>query len=156
MASVITVVDDDPSVMRALQRLLRSAGFDVQLFGSAEDFLLYGNFRASDCLILDIHLTGMSGLDLLLQLRSAGVKIPVLLITAHDDPHAREQATELGAQAFLCKPLDPSVFLDSVRKAISPDIAGQQQPRPCGWPPPACAPVPCAPRLFGVVGSGRI
>jgi len=116
--SHVAIVDDDASLRRALTRLLHSAGLQVAAFASAEEFLASGGSSAPACLILDIHLTGMSGLELLTRLRAAGDDLPVLLITAHDDQQNRTLAAQLRCRAYLRKPLDPSKLLKEVLRAL--------------------------------------
>ncbi len=111
---LVAVVDDDVSVRRALARLLKSANFRVLTYASATEFLEVGLSSAPDCVILDIHLGGMSGLEVLSGLRALGSGPPVLIITAHDDPQAREAAARWGCAAFLRKPLDAKVLLEEV------------------------------------------
>ncbi len=115
---LVAIVDDDPSVRRALSRLLRMAGLQVAVFASAAE-LLADMPADTACLVLDIHLGGMSGLELLTQLRTEGNDLPVVIITAHDDPHARELATQAGCTAYLRKPFKPPEFLQAVFRAIN-------------------------------------
>ena len=111
---LVAVVDDDASVRRALTRLLQSADLRVLTYASATEFLDAGLSSAPDCAILDIHLGGMNGLELLSRLRELGHNLPVLIMTAHDDEQAREAAARGGCVAYLRKPLDPKVLLDEV------------------------------------------
>ena len=115
---VVAVVDDDASVRRALTRLLQSADLRVLTYTSATEFLDTGLSIAPDCAILDIHLGGMSGLELLLRLRGLGHDLPVLIITAQDDAQSREVATRAGCMAYLCKPLNASELLEEVATAV--------------------------------------
>jgi FixJ family two-component response regulator len=115
---LVAVVDDDASVRRALTRLLQSADLRVLTYASATEFLESGTSSAPDCLILDIHLGGMSGLELLSRLRELGHDLPVLIITAHDDAQAREAAARGGCAVYLRKPLDAKVLLEEVATAI--------------------------------------
>jgi len=115
---LVAVVDDDASVRRALQRLLQSAEFRVIAYSSAAEFLATGVSSVPDCVILDIHLGGMSGLELLSQLRGSGYSLPVLIITAHDDPQTRVAAAQAGCTAYLRKPLDAKVLLEEVAAAM--------------------------------------
>jgi FixJ family two-component response regulator len=115
---LVAVVDDDASVRRALTRLLQSAEIRVLTYASAAEFLDIGIASAPDCLILDIHLGGMSGLELLSRLRESGHGLPVLMITAHDDAQAREAAAREGCAAYLRKPLDAKVLLEEVATAV--------------------------------------
>jgi len=115
---VVAVVDDDRSVRRALTRLLQSADLRVLAYASATEFLDTGLSSGLDCVILDIHLGGMSGLELLSQLRRSGCSLPILIITAHDDAQAREAAADAGCTAYLRKPLDAKILLEEVATAI--------------------------------------
>ena len=99
---MIGLVEDDPSFRRALRRLLSAAGFSVAAFASAEEFLASESAGATACLVLDVHLGGMSGFDLQQRLATAGVPIPAIFITAHDDPVTRERAR--SGVAYLQKP----------------------------------------------------
>jgi FixJ family two-component response regulator len=115
----VLVVDDDESVRRALQRLLRSNGFQVVTFESAEDFLQSGLVQGEVCLILDIRLPGISGLDLYDNLASSGVTYPVIFMTAHDNPQWQEMAEKAGAVAYLRKPFDEQSLLSALGLARS-------------------------------------
>jgi len=115
---LVAVVDDDASVRRALTRLLQSAGLRVLTCASATEFLATGVSSAPDCVILDIHLGGMSGLEMLSRLRESGCSLPVLIITAHDDAQTREAAARVGCTAYLRKPLDGKMLLDEVAAAM--------------------------------------
>ena len=119
---MITVVDDDPSVRKALSRLIRAAGYDVAAYETAEQFLAAGPDSDSDCLILDVHLPGVSGLDLQAQLGEANRKCPVVFITAFDDKKARSHALAQGAVDFLYKPLDSERLLEVIDKAVRNDL----------------------------------
>jgi len=116
---VVAVVDDDASVRRGLARLLRSADFQVHTYASAADFLATGISSTPDCLILDIHFGGMSGLELLSRLRNLGYTLPVLIITAHDHAQAREAAARGGCAAYLRKPVNAKVLLEEVATALN-------------------------------------
>jgi FixJ family two-component response regulator len=114
---VIAVVDDDESVRESLASLAESVGYEVALFASAEDFLQAApHLNDLDCLILDVRLPGMSGVELHAQLTSRGRSIPTIFITAHADPVL---ATTPGLLALLYKPFQPEVLLQTVRSAIS-------------------------------------
>lgn len=115
--NVVSVVDDDESFRAALQRLLKSAGFSVRCFASAEDFLKSGEQHETGCLIADIRMPGMSGLDLQANLNAEHCPIPTIFITAHGDEKMRLQAMRGGAVKFLAKPFDDAVLLESVRTA---------------------------------------
>jgi FixJ family two-component response regulator len=115
--NVVSVVDDDESFRAALQRLLKSAGFSVRCFASAEDFLSSGQQHDTGCLIADIRMPGMSGLDLQAKLNAERCPIPTIFITAHGDEKMRLQAMRGGAVKFLAKPFDDAALLESVRTA---------------------------------------
>jgi FixJ family two-component response regulator len=115
---VIAIVDDDPSVRRALHRLVRAAGYTVQTFASAHEFLDSLPGRRATCLVLDIHLDGMSGFDLQEHLAADGVGVPVIFITAHDDVPTRERIERSGAAGHLWKPVDEQELLGAIRRAI--------------------------------------
>jgi FixJ family two-component response regulator len=115
---LVAVVDDDASVRRALTRLLQSAHHRVYTYASAAEFLETGIASNPECLVLDIHLGGMSGLELLSRLRELGHNLPVLIITAHDDAQSRDSAARGGCVAYLCKPLDARLFLEEVATAM--------------------------------------
>ena len=115
---VVAVVDDEPPVRRALQRLLRAAGFDVRLFASGADFMAH--LDGIDCVILDLHLAGMSGFDVQEALSSRSAQIPVVVLTGNDTPANRSRSLANGARAFLCKPVDDKVLLDALRPLTSP------------------------------------
>jgi FixJ family two-component response regulator len=115
---MVAVVDDDESYRLALQRLLKSAGFSVQSFASAEDFMNCGQQHETGCLITDIRMPGMSGLDLQAKLNAEHCPIPIIFITAHGDEKLRLQAMRGGAVQFLAKPFDGAALLESVRIAL--------------------------------------
>ena len=115
---MVAVVEDDESYRVALQRLLKSAGFSVQLFESAEDFLNSGQQRDTGCLIADIRMAGMSGLELQAKLNADHCPIPTIFITAHGDEKMRLQAMRGGAVKFLPKPFDAEILLESVNAAL--------------------------------------
>jgi len=115
---MVAVVDDDESYRLAVQRLLKSAGVPVRSFASAEDFLQSGQQHATGCLIADIRMPGMSGLDLQAKLNAEHCPIPIIFITAHGDEEMRLQAMRGGAVKFLAKPFDGAMLLESVRVAL--------------------------------------
>ena len=114
----LAVVDDDPSVREALRALLRSAGFRVELFGSAEEFLRSGQGSEFASLVLDVRMSGMSGVELQEQLAASGSKVPIVFMTAHADASVRARALAAGAVEFLEKPFSDDALLDAVDKAI--------------------------------------
>jgi FixJ family two-component response regulator len=115
----VFVVDDDLSVRRALQRLLAAMGYEVQTFASATEFLGAASDESAGCLILDVHMPGMDGLELQQQLNSVGSHLPVILITADKDPGVGERGTKAGAAGFLQKPFDDTSLLCLVNAALS-------------------------------------
>jgi FixJ family two-component response regulator len=117
--SIVAVVDDDESVRLALSSLLRSVGFEVLLFSSAEEFLQSRNLDSIGCLILDWHMPGMSGLQLQTHASDSGWSIPIIFLTAHYSEERRAQALSSGAVAFLHKPVDSERLLEAVRTALA-------------------------------------
>ena len=117
-SGLIAIVDDDELMRGALQGLLKEAGFPARAFASAEEFLASGQPHQTACLIADIRMPGMSGLDLQARLNADEIKIPIIFITAHGDARLRLQAMRAGAVEFLAKPFDDEVLLESVRAAL--------------------------------------
>ena len=115
---MIAIVDDDDSIRSALQGLLESAELPAQSFASAEEFLQSGHRDQVACLIADIRMPGMSGLELQAKLNSERCKIPIIFITAHGDEKMRMQALRAGAVEFMAKPFDDEALIDSVRAAL--------------------------------------
>ena len=119
MAPLISIVDDDISVRKSLDRLIRSAGMKVRVFASAEEFLDAAHPRKADCLILDVQLPGMSGTELLRRLNMHKYKVPVIFITAHgSDEQARAEAASDWTVAYLIKPFGGDELLDAVGAAL--------------------------------------
>jgi FixJ family two-component response regulator len=115
---LVAVVDDDAFLRNALQRLLKAAGMEVASFGTAEDFLKSDKLRDVGCLIADIRMPGMSGLELQATLKAEDCLIPTIFITAHGDEKLRLQAMRAGAVEFLTKPFDDRILLERVRMAL--------------------------------------
>ena len=115
----IAVVDDDASLRRSVCNLLRSRGFTAEAFASAEEFLSSTRREMAGCLVLDLQMSGMSGLDLLHHLRAAGADIPIVVLTAHGDQGTRQRCLEAGAAAFLVKPFRADVLLAEIRVALN-------------------------------------
>jgi FixJ family two-component response regulator len=111
---MIHVIDDDSSIRRALVLLARSANFEIDEFASASDFLNSGIYRDNDCLILDLHIRGMNGFELLEELKSKSVKLNVIILTAYDDEGNREIAQNYGVKAFFRKPCDSQALIDTI------------------------------------------
>src|SRR5580698_4972974 len=114
----IAVIDDNPSMLQGLNRLLSAHGFRVQTFASAELFLDGVEKSEADCLILDVHLGGMSGIDLQRQLLSTGRDMPVIVMTAIDDETTREAAFDAGCVAYLRKPFLSKLLIDAINSAV--------------------------------------
>ena len=114
----IAIVDDDRSVQIALQDLIESEGLSTICFGSAEQFLDSGAQRKAGCLIADIRMPGMSGLELQTKLRAERCRVPIIFITAHGDAKMQAQALRDGALKFLAKPFDNTVLLEAVHAAL--------------------------------------
>jgi FixJ family two-component response regulator len=115
----ICIIEDDESVRRALGRLIRSVGFAVEAFATAEEFLPFFAKTLPVCLILDINLPGLSGLELQRQLQAQGRSVPVIILTAYGDETVQEQALEAGAIAFLQKPFEECSLLQAVFRAAN-------------------------------------
>ena len=118
---IVSVVDDNESLRRSLRNLLRSFGFRVETFASAEAFLESIHHEQTRCLVLDLRMPGMNGLELLSHLSGTGSRIPAVILTAHSDDEARQRSLESGAVAFLSKPFIGKALLDAVRTAIDQD-----------------------------------
>jgi len=115
---MIAIVDDDELMRGALQGMLKSVGFPSRAFASAEEFLESGLLHQTGCLIADIRMPGMSGLELQARLNAESCRIPTIFTTAHGDTKMRMQALRAGAVEFLAKPFDDEVLLESVRAAL--------------------------------------
>src|SRR5437867_6343248 len=124
---IVFVVDDDPSVRRAIERLVKSVGLQVELFGSAQEFLRSERPNAPSCLVLDIRLPGISGLDLQRELLEANIHIPIIFITAHADIAMTVRAMKAGADEFLTKPFRDQDLLDAIHFALERDRAHRQR-----------------------------
>jgi FixJ family two-component response regulator len=116
-SALIAIVDDDQSVQRALQDLIESEGLPTVCFGSAEEFLESGVQNAAACLIADVRMPGISGIDLQAKLKADRCRIPIIFITAHGDAKMRIRAMRDGAVEFLTKPFDDAVLLETVHAA---------------------------------------
>ena len=118
-AKVIAVVDDDSTMLKAIQRVLSAYGFDTQVFSSAEAFLDSRAANEALCLVLDIHLRGISGIELGRRLKAVRSKLPVIFITATDDEVIHREAIELGGIACLRKPFSPDSLIGAINKATN-------------------------------------
>ena len=115
---VVSIVDDDESVREALKGFIRSIGFRAEIFPSAEDFLASSNLDKTSCIIVDVHMPVMTGLELQCRLDSSRFRIPMIFVTAHDDPAVRVQALKGGAVDFLSKPFNADVLLSAIHAAL--------------------------------------
>lgn len=113
----IAIVDDDAPVLKALRRLLRGRGFETAIYGSAREFLTALPRHRPDCLIIDVQMPEMNGIELLQQLRRRGVKMPTIMITAHGGEDIAERCMAAGAVAFLEKPLQNAPLFEAIGKA---------------------------------------
>ena len=126
MAPMVSVVDDDASVRESLQSLLRSVGLTVRVFAAAEEFLNSAHLSKTDCLILDVRMPGMSGIELYRDLVAKRCRVPVVFITAHgDDDDARSQALADGAVAYLIKPFSEEELIEAVGASLSLNSDGK-------------------------------
>ena len=121
---LIAVVDDDAAIREAVESLLRSVGFRTAVFASAEDLLQDGQLQATACLIVDVRMPRMSGLELQRQLARADCPMPIIFITAHSDEATRARALRAGAVAFLDKPFSDEVLLRAVHAALQSSLGG--------------------------------
>ena len=121
----VAVVDDDASFARAIGRLLRASGYEINTYSSAETFLAPTPLPPADCLVLDIQLGGMSGVELQQELRDRGNATPIIFVTAHDAPEVRDEALRAGCVAYLRKPVASHALLEAVTKAMG---GGEKQP----------------------------
>jgi FixJ family two-component response regulator len=115
----ISIIDDDKSVRSSIMSYFRSAGLNVETFDSAESFLASPSCTDTDCLVTDLHMPGTDGLALQRELNRTGREFPVIVMTGFPSDETRQQATELGAAAFLAKPVDPDELLEQVERAVS-------------------------------------
>jgi FixJ family two-component response regulator len=119
--NLISLIDDDESIRRTTTLLIESFGFHAAAFESAERFLKSEQLPKTSCLVIDVQMPGMNGLQLQSYLAAAGCKIPVIFITAHDDKESRQQALQAGAVAFLGKPFSDELLLQAIRGALRQD-----------------------------------
>jgi FixJ family two-component response regulator len=126
-ASIVFVVDDDPSVRRAIKRLVESVGLHVELFGSATEFINSSHPDVASCLVLDIRLPGISGLDFQRELVQAKNGIPIIFITAHGDIPMTVRAMKAGAVEFLTKPFRDQDLLDAIQVGLERDRVRRQR-----------------------------
>ena len=116
---LVFVVDDEESVRNALGRLLAASGLTVKVFAHGVDFIDAVSAHRPDCLVIDLHMPGLTGLDVLRQLMQLELRVPAIIITAHDEPDSRTQCIAAGARAYLCKPLDAQELLDTIQEVCA-------------------------------------
>jgi RNA polymerase sigma factor (sigma-70 family) len=121
MLPIVCIVDDDTSVRDALRRLIRSVGLCAEVFGSAQEFLQWQRPDVPTCLILDVRMPGISGLDLQRQLSDADIQVPIIFVTAHGDIPMSVRAMKMGAVEFLTKPFRDQELLDAIQIAVEKD-----------------------------------
>jgi FixJ family two-component response regulator len=125
--SIVYVVDDDSSVREAIKSLIRSVGLRVETFGTAQEFLKSARPDAPGCVVLDVRLPGLSGLDLQRELAANGINLPVIFITGHGDIPMSVRAMKAGALEFLTKPFRDQDLLDAIQQALERDRGARQQ-----------------------------
>jgi FixJ family two-component response regulator len=126
-AATVFIVDDDPHVRGAIQRMLKSAGLRSESFATPQDFMRRKLPDGPSCLVLDVRLSGASGLDLQRELKKAGIEIPIVFLTGHGDIPMTVRAMKLGAVEFLTKPFKRDVLLHAIEQALDHDRAKRQQ-----------------------------
>ena len=124
--ALVFIVDDDTGTRESLKNLIRSAGLSAQTFSSAQEFLAAERPNGPSCLVLDVRLPGLSGLDLQQELAKAGVKIPIIFITGHGDIPTSVRAIKAGALEFLTKPVNREDLLHAIEQAIARDLRARE------------------------------
>ena len=125
--AIVAIVDDDPSVRTGLQRLIRSVGWKAETFASAQEFLNRPRPEAPSCLVLDLQLPGLSGLDLQKRMADAGLEIPIVFLTGHGNIPTSVKAMKAGAVEFLTKPVDEEDLLRAIQEAIERDRQAREE-----------------------------
>jgi FixJ family two-component response regulator len=120
--NIVFVVDDDPSTLKGVRRLLRQYGYDSVLFPSAEAFENHGDFEKVVCIVLDINLNDRSGIELRHRLKAAGHSVPVIYMTGNDNPAVRKAALESGCLAYLTKPFSATSLIEPIKRASAEPI----------------------------------
>lgn len=114
--TVVAVLDDESKMRSALSRLLRTHGYEVELFETGDEFLKTALTRCPDCMLLDLHMPHTTGFDVLTSLSSLHIAVPAIVITGHDEPGNAERVHELGAADYLLKPLDESTLVEAIER----------------------------------------
>ncbi len=125
--AIVFVIDDDPSIREAIKSLMRSVGMRVETFASAQEFMASSRPDAPACLVLDVRMPGLSGLDLQRELSEAGLTVPIIFITGHGDIPMSVRAMKAGAVEFLTKPFRDQDLLDAISQAVERDRAARRQ-----------------------------
>lgn len=120
--SLIAVVDDEEPIRKALRRLLRSAGMDVETYPSGFEFLESLSTRQPNCIVLDLHMPQVNGFEVQTRMAESGVTVPVVVITGHDSDETRQQALAMFPAAYLRKPVNDQVLLDAIELALSHNL----------------------------------
>jgi FixJ family two-component response regulator len=124
---IIAIVDDDPSAREGLSSLIRSAGWRAETFASAQEFLARGDPEAPSCLVLDLQMPGLSGLDLQQRMTEVGLEVPIIFLTGHGDIPASVRAMKAGAVEFLTKPFDEEALFQAIQEAVERDRRTRQR-----------------------------
>jgi FixJ family two-component response regulator len=130
--ALVAVVDDEESIRKSLRRLLMAADLDAMVYASGQEFLDALRERQPDCLVLDLQMPGLTGLEVQRALTAAGVRFPTIIITAHDEPEARARCISAGVAAYLCKPLHDEMLLDAITHVmgrVTASAAAEDLPR---------------------------
>jgi FixJ family two-component response regulator len=114
----VAIVDDEEGIRKALSRLLRASGLEAESYANGQEFLDAAADHRPDCVVLDLHMPGMSGLQVLRKLKAAGQRLSIVVITAHDEPETRERCIDAGACAYLRKPLEDRLLLNAISAAM--------------------------------------
>ena len=121
---LVAVVDDEESIRKSLRRLFMAVDLDAVVYGSGQEFLDSLRARQPDCLVLDLQMPGLTGLEVQRALTGAGVRFPTIIITAHDEPETRARCLAAGVAAYLCKPLHDEMLLDAIAGVMGRVAAG--------------------------------
>ena len=123
----VAIVDDEEGIRKALSRLLRASGLEAESYANGQAFLDAAAGHRPDCVVLDLHMPGMSGLQVLRRLKAAGQRLSIVVITAHDEPETREHCIDAGACAYLRKPLEDRLLLNAISAAMRSHTAATKR-----------------------------